>query len=82
MNGCDDERCRMRQEIAARVARIAPTPETMALAQALQDAYQKRRRDYLNALYPEGSAAQPETAPGQTSESEAPSHTPAEKLLL
>ena len=49
MTGCDEERERIRQSIAARV-----TPMTDAqreAAKGLQQAYEQRRRAYLAELY-------------------------------
>lgn len=82
MTGCDEERERIQQEIAARVQRL--TPEQTATAQGLQEAYRQRRRKYLEELYREAARRiAPEMAQGEANgqENDLPAPT-GETFLL
>jgi hypothetical protein len=61
VTGCDDERERIAQEIAARVTRRETNEKPTA--DELQKAYEQCRRAYLKTLYEKRPAIQPETTP-------------------
>lgn len=50
MTGCDEERERIREQIAARARRVDITPEWRAEQQMKQEAYGKRRADWRTKI--------------------------------
>ena len=79
MTGCDEERERARLNIAARVTRM--TQEQREAGKGLQEAYAKRRREYLTELYGKYPYAQTET-PEREANPDEPHVAPPERKLL
>jgi hypothetical protein len=81
MSGCDEERERIRRGLQARISPM--TPEQRDAGSRLQEAYARRRRDYLIRLYKEQPQIGPETAQGEAKgQGSGPTHPDSGKLLL
>lgn len=80
MTGCDEERERIRQQLAARVTRMTDTQREAS--KPLQDAYAQRRRIYLTTISKEQPIIQPETARGEAKADDEHLPHPADSKLL
>ncbi|MBV8772707.1 MAG: hypothetical protein JO166_10340 [Deltaproteobacteria bacterium] len=81
MTGCDEERERIRQSIAARATRM--TDAQHQAARGLQETYKQRRRNYLTELYGKYPYDEPETTQGEAiSDDELHPHPADSKLLV
>ena len=80
MTGCDEERERIRQSIAARATRM--TDAQHQAARGLQETYKQRRRNYLTELYGKYPYNEPETPQGETNADDEQNHPPDGKLLV